>query len=107
MADPKGIKIKFKRLNAAEHLRSRIHQARKIDRKENMRVFKEGDPMYGRSEFDNIVTRIGRDGSDTFWLNLIRRDRQIYGIESLADGEEDGQQQTANSDSREADRAGE
>ena len=84
VADAKGIQVKFASHKDAYHFRLRIHAARKIDRKDNLELYPEGHPMYGRSPYDSITCRIkGKNGA--FWLRMERIDAREFEIESLAD----------------------
>lgn len=68
--------------NAAIHLRMRLHQARKIDRRENRKVYPEDHPMHGSSAYDGLVVRIKLiDGSA--WVYVEKHSAAILRIESI------------------------
>lgn len=69
LVDDLGLRVKVKDVDAAYHLRMRMHTARTIARKENQQVFEEGHPMYGRSPYDILVLRI-KSIKDTTYLYL-------------------------------------
>jgi len=88
IADPKGIKIKFANPDDAYHFRLRLHQARKIDRKDNTEIYEPGDVMYGKSVYDRITCRIRNDGTGV-WLRLERVDAREFEVESLNEPEKE------------------
>ena len=90
VADAKGVRIKFADMGDAWAFRLRLHSARKIARMENKVLYKEGDPMYGRSVYDVIVGRIREDGG-CFWLYLEKLDVNALHVESLSEEEEEEQ----------------
>jgi hypothetical protein len=85
IADPKGIQIKFAKYEDAHHFRLRLHSSRKIDRKDNMILYGEDHPMYGRSVYDQLTMRIRKLGDDSAWLRLERIDAREFEIESLSE----------------------
>ena len=92
LSDPKGLKVRFNKHSDAWHFRHRMHQARKLDRRDNKTVFAEGHPMYGMSNFDKITIRVEKD-EQGFWLRLTKIDAQAFETVSLT--EEDNEQQQA------------
>ena len=48
----KGIKLSFKDYRAAVRFVARCNSYRVLDRKENLKLFNEGELMYGRSPYD-------------------------------------------------------
>jgi len=54
LADPSGIRVAFESEGAARHFRLRLHQARKIDRQDNAKIYGVDHPMFGRSAYDPI-----------------------------------------------------
>jgi hypothetical protein len=86
IADPKGIRVKFASEDDAFHYRLRLHNARKIDRHDNLQVFEEGHSMHGKSPYDVLVMRIERRDKQ-FWLRLEKLSLDGMEIESLSDGQ--------------------
>jgi hypothetical protein len=85
--DEVGARIKLPSLDAAVHLRARIHQARKIDRDENKNAFNEGHPMHGQSIYDKLVCRIKQfDGRA--YLYIEQRNAENLEIETLSEPEQ-------------------
>jgi hypothetical protein len=87
VADQKGIKIKFASYEDAFHFRLRLHQARKIDRKDNRELYNEGHPMHGRSVYDVLTAKIKKFDNGA-WLRIERLDTREFEIESLTEGPE-------------------
>jgi len=71
-------------VEAAIHLRSRIHQARKIDREENKDAYEEGHPMHGQSNYDKLVCRIKSSNNHTY-LYLEQRNAENFEVEPLSE----------------------
>lgn len=65
-----GIRLCFASHDAAIHFRMRLNQARSIDREENLKLYKEGDPLYGRSVYDHFTTRIITSNDSPPWLYI-------------------------------------
>lgn len=91
-SDPKGVKVRFNRQDDALHFRHRLHHARKLDREDSKRIYKPEEPMYGLSDYDKITVRIEKDDNG-WWLRLTKIEAQTFDVVSLAQEEEDEQQQ--------------
>ena len=65
----KGIRVKVPDHGSAMRLRSRLHMARSLDRKNNRDLLPEDDPLYGKSEFDPLVVRFEAEG-DEEWVRI-------------------------------------
>jgi hypothetical protein len=87
LADEIGARIRMPSIEAATHLRARIHQARKIDRVENIKAYEEGDPMHGQSVYDKLVLRL-RQANDKVYLYVEQRSAESFDIEPLSGEEE-------------------
>ena len=83
LADEIGARIRMPSIEAATHLRARIHQARKIDRVENIDAFPEGNPMHGQSVYDKLVCRI-KQNDGHIYLYLEQRDAENFEVEPLS-----------------------
>ena len=53
----KGVRLRFPDHKAAMTFKGRVHQLRFLDRKENRKVYPEGDPMHGRSAYDPLMVK--------------------------------------------------
>lgn len=84
----RGIRMDFPDWGAANFFRMRCHQARKLTRERNAKIFTDPDhPMHGRSLYDALILRIQRLGDDTFLY--IERNNVLPGkIEDLDNLEE-------------------
>ena len=58
LEDAIGARVKFIDHGTAMFFRMRLHQARKIDRKDNMQLYEEDHPLYGRSAYDKLAARV-------------------------------------------------
>lgn len=83
---PTGLRIKFATWNEANHFRQRIHNARYVDRQDNVETYPQGHVMKGRSVYDILNCRI-RAAADGVWLRLERVDARKFEIEPLDDKE--------------------
>lgn len=78
----KGIRVKCASDGAAWHLRLRMHNFRRLDRKANCATYADDHPMYGKSVYDPIiVTKRLIDGN--FWIVCERLDKRVYEIEAI------------------------
>src|SRR5215510_14686430 len=81
--DPKGIRVKFASYDDAFNFRLRLHQARKIDRQDNLDAYAEGHHMHGHSIYDPLSCKI-RPFSKGAWLLIERVDARVFEVESLS-----------------------
>ncbi|MFA6159428.1 MAG: hypothetical protein WC763_07420 [Candidatus Paceibacterota bacterium] len=81
--DELGARIKVDNMDAAIHLRSRIHYARKLHRQENAKTYEASHVMHGKSHYDALVVRIKSDGS-AIYVYLERTDKVAGEIEPLS-----------------------
>lgn len=54
-----GISVPCKDENHATFLRMRMHQARALQRRENAKMYAEGEPLHGTSPYDPFTLTIG------------------------------------------------
>lgn len=78
-----GCRVQVSDEGMAINLRMRLHQARKIDRRENAKIYPdENHPMCGNSLFDGLAVRIlCIDGE--WWLYIEPRGRGILKLETF------------------------
>lgn len=84
LASPKGIRIKIASEGAAKKMRSRIHYARHIDRKDNAQNFDFDHPMYDKSIYDPLSVRFVHERS-FIWLYLENSGNAEYTVEEIPD----------------------
>lgn len=77
--DAVGARVKFSDHGMAMFFRMRLNQARKIDRKDNMQLYEEDHPLYGRSAYDKLVARV----EDT-WVYVEKIGIDLGDIEPLS-----------------------
>lgn len=58
LKDEVGVKVRVKDNNAGQYFRMRLNQARSINRKENMRTYEMGHPMFNASQYDCLVCTV-------------------------------------------------
>lgn len=91
LADPKGARVFLDTYKQAFTFRVRLHQARKIDRKDNKEIYfdKPDAPLYGRSVYDALRMRLVRaapeDGDDAYWLYAEHMTHDPSRVESLSE----------------------
>lgn len=98
IADKRGARVRVKNENLALHLRGRLNKARYLDREENLIIYQRGEPLHGRSVYDPLVITITEDDDGWTWVRLEKRDMSDYYVESLSEGEEDGEYESIGSD---------
>src|SRR5258708_9905402 len=88
LEDPKGIRLVFTNETDARNYRTRMHNARTLDRRENARTYPEGDVMHGQSAYDVLqcIIRYG-DDEKTIYLYVEPRDKNSPEVELLSDVE--------------------
>ena len=57
LASEKGVLLRFADEKAAMTFKGRVHSLRYLDRKENSKIYPDGDPMYGRSVYDPLMVK--------------------------------------------------
>jgi hypothetical protein len=83
LGDPTGIRIAFSTEGLARHFRTRLHQARAIDRADNAKLHPFDHPMHGRSAYDSIIAKL-RNVDGQWYVYLVPlRDAGNMRIESL------------------------
>jgi hypothetical protein len=86
--DQKGIRVKFATEQDAWLYRLRLHNARKIDRKENEEIYEKGHAMHGRSVYDALIMRLrqaSNNGKGAWWLRIEKISIDDLEIESLSE----------------------
>lgn len=80
--DTRGIRVELRDPAVATYLRLRVHQARQIDRAENLTTYPEPDhPLHGRSPYDCLTLRI--DEGPPCWLYLDKIHVEVRRIEPI------------------------
>lgn len=77
-----GVRVPVKDHDSALHLRMRLHQARKINRQDNLAQYEPGHPMYGCSAYDPLVIRI-KNINERFYIYLEPNSIDLSIIEEL------------------------
>lgn len=83
IAKPKGSRALLGSYGDAEHFRMRMHQARKLQRDESMRMYDSNAPQYNKSEFDKLMCRVCEDAEGRFWVYVIPHGTLIEVIEDI------------------------
>ena len=90
LEDKHGARVHCQSRGEAFHLRTRLHSARQIDRRDNIHVYDESDPLHGRSAYDTLVVRIKElDGQHYVYVEKSGGDMVI---ESLSEVKTNGQE---------------
>jgi hypothetical protein len=85
--DPKGIRIRFADLAAAQTFRSRVHNARQVDRRDNSTIYDPSDPLYGRSVYDPMIVRIRQDEEGFHWVYIEHTSIDKMVVENLSEAD--------------------
>lgn len=64
---PRGSRTAFGTSSEGFVFQSRMHQARKLQRELNQRVFDRSDPQWGSSEYDKLIVRAPVQSDDGLW----------------------------------------
>lgn len=82
--DEVGVRIPVKDIDAAYHLRMRLHQARKIERRENKDTYPDaGHHMHGKSVYDTLIVQIKND--EGVWIHIVRGGINVDEIQPLSE----------------------
>jgi hypothetical protein len=57
-----GIQVRCGSRGEAATLRSRLNSLRRVDRVDNKKIYQPDDNLYGNSEYDRLVIRLGKKG---------------------------------------------
>lgn len=87
LGDEIGARIRMPSLEAAAHLRARIHQARKINREESKEAYEESHPLHGQSIYDKLVCRLKQTDGHTY-LYIEHRNAENFEVEPLSEADE-------------------
>ena len=68
LASTKGIRVAFTSEKEVTTFCGRVHTFRHLDRKANMKIYSEGDPMHGKSAYDVLTLR--KEGTKVAILKL-------------------------------------
>lgn len=82
--DLKGVRICIGTLDKATFFRMRCHQARKIDRHDNLTIYQEGDKLHGASVYDVLTFRIREDELGEYWVYAEKTELPEGAVESLS-----------------------
>jgi hypothetical protein len=89
LADPKGICVSFAYDGDAYQLRTRLHTARVIDRKENAEIYPPNHPLFGRSEYDSLMVRLVKEEDGSAKVFIQPRDRSGVTVIRLSEVDEE------------------
>lgn len=64
----RGVRITCEDEGQARHLRTRLHSARQIHRRDNAETYPLGDPRHGSSEYDVLTVKLRANGKGVFLL---------------------------------------
>lgn len=84
---PLGVRTPFPTEDRAKHFQLRMHQARKIQRDQNSRIYPASSPLYNTSEYDALQVQIRTDGEE-WWVYVRPVGENLEYIETLEPGDE-------------------
>lgn len=85
LEDPRGIRIPFDTKGEAIFYQMRMHQARKVDRAENAKMFPAGHQMHNQCAYDTLQVRIREADDGTFFIYVEPKDKHVGEVEMLSD----------------------
>lgn len=81
LANKKGVRVELEDMDKATFLRMRLHNARKIDRKDSTEIYSDGHPMFGQSIYDKLAVRLRtEDGKVWLYVEQISLDFKIENL---------------------------
>ena len=72
-ASEKGIRIRCGSVGKGRHLRSRLYEYRRKDRKRSMASYTESDPQYNRSSYEEMLIKCEKGSPVLEILNAVGR----------------------------------
>lgn len=88
LADPEGLRVRFRTKGEAGRFQIRLCKARKLERDQSKRIYERSDVRWGKSRFDKLAVRSPVEDSDGFWWVYIdRHGSEILGMEPLSEME--------------------
>jgi hypothetical protein len=88
--DPKGGRVEIGTYEEAHHFRNRCNQARRLHRRENMKIHEPNTPLYGASEYDPFMLKLREDTKGKWWVYAHRMALQPGQVELLSELEDNG-----------------
>lgn len=86
--NPLGVRTPFPTENAAKFFQLRMHQARKLLREQNCRIYPSTSALYDTSEFDSLQVQVrGPDGAGEHWIYVRPHGVVIDYVEPLGPGD--------------------
>lgn len=85
LRDERGVRVAQPDMNSCTFLRMRLNQARAIDRNRSKSVYKEGDALFGCSQYDPLVVRIRTNDDGQFWVYVEKSAASMGLVESLSE----------------------
>lgn len=83
---PTGIRVPVADDSVGYKMTLHMHQARKLDRQENLKVYPLGHPMHGCSQYDKLMVRLVRN-DEGVWLYVEPRGMvDMDAIEPIPEG---------------------
>lgn len=93
--DPEGLRIPLDSEGEAKYLQLRFHQARAIDRRDNLNVYTSGHPLHGASSYDRLQVSIKRGDDGSYFVYVQHRAKALpYGVEMLSELNTDDEETT-------------
>ncbi len=86
--DSKGARIILGSYADANFFRMRCHQARKIDRQDNLKIHDVGTKLHGASLYDQVSLRIKEDSEGQFYVYAEKTELDLGDVEGLSELEE-------------------
>lgn len=85
----KGTRIKFADHGSAWAMRLRIHAARRIDRRDNAKIYPQEHPLHNHSIYDELICKLRPGPNGVTWLRIERLAAITFDVESIPDNEEE------------------
>jgi hypothetical protein len=85
--DPRGGRVCLGAEGDANYFRMRCNQFRQLAREESRKVYEEGNPKHGTTEYDRFRLQVKEDTNGKWWVYAIRMQLNSEEIELLSEVE--------------------
>ena len=82
LASDRGLRVRLGTTGACHNLRQRMGYFRRLDRRENKKVYDDSHILHDRSQYDTLIFRIGQDEKGHY-VDLVKASGDSFDTEEL------------------------
>ncbi len=82
LTSERGMRVRVNKPGAVHNLRQRMNYFRKLDRRENTKIYAESEPLHGRSQYDSLIFRAGQDEKGAY-VDVVKGSADNFETEEL------------------------